>query len=300
MIWYTAGPIFGFEDPQVFPAFPACKVWVNIRQNSRSHLPCAVFLFFLSSFFSTFLLFTFPICGCFSCFLLLPSSWQQKHSKYHSFLFLFRLLPYHQLTSGNKIREQQPTEGHATFSASHHSKAFNVVHVIAGVVGVVGAAMIAVVAFVVCRRHRRRRRESSYSNNNDTHRISSSTKASSPSNMKSSQPGLSSSCAPINASSSSKPSSLPFDQFASAFSYDEQQQQRQQSSSLVLTSPSVSRVAISDHHLRRHPEDDIEAGPSMQQLQLQYRLMQSSSPPQTTTSSADHHTSQSPPPPYQP
>lgn len=196
-----------------------------------------------------------------------------------------------------KKRELQPTEDHATFSANHHSKAFNVVHVIAGVVGVVGAAMIAVVAFVVCRRHRRRRRESSYSNNNDPHRISSSSKSSFPPNMKSSQPGLSSSCAPINASSSSKPSSLPFDQFASAFSYDEQRRQ-QQSSSVALTSPSVSRVAIPDHHLRRHQDDDIEAGPSMQQLQLQYRLMQSSSPP---TSTADRHdTSQSPPPPYQP
>lgn len=47
-------------------------------------------------------------------------------------------------------------DGNTFKKPAHHTTAFNVVHVIAAVLGIAGAALVSVTAFIMCRRRRRR------------------------------------------------------------------------------------------------------------------------------------------------
>ncbi|ORY89985.1 hypothetical protein BCR43DRAFT_499801 [Syncephalastrum racemosum] len=120
-----------------------------------------------------------------------------------------------------------------------HSPAFNVVHVIAAIIGVLAAAAIGITAFVVCRRRNRRRR------------------------LSEKVPLPHESTPPATAHEPPSPSSAVhhktsrFDQFASDFTYDERN--------------------ASGCSSRPQPQPQSHAGvsPVMQQAELQSRLMQS-------------------------
>ncbi|KAI9491552.1 hypothetical protein BDB00DRAFT_874119 [Zychaea mexicana] len=122
-------------------------------------------------------------------------------------------------------------EGRTAFPQSaHHTEAFNVVHVIAAVVGIVGAAAVAVIAFIMCRRRRRQQQQQQQQRNSAI--ISTAMEqASVPRPISSSSANSSATPAATPQSSSQyqqhqlQPvkSISTFDQFASAYCHDERQ-----------------------------------------------------------------------------
>ncbi|KAI8145348.1 hypothetical protein BJV82DRAFT_603321 [Fennellomyces sp. T-0311] len=137
------------------------------------------------------------------------------------FLFCFAVLSITTKASPYAKRAQQDEEGRTSFPQSaHHTQAFNVVHVIAAVVGILGAAAIGITAFIMCRRRRRQRNNGAIERSTSLPRPVSSS----------------------SAASSTPSSSLPqqqnvksistFDQFASAYCHDE----RQAANSTISTS----------------------------------------------------------------
>ncbi|KAI7886046.1 hypothetical protein K492DRAFT_190509 [Lichtheimia hyalospora FSU 10163] len=59
-------------------------------------------------------------------------------------------------THHNQRKHYKREDGNTFNKAAHHTTAFNVVHVIAAVLGIAGAALVSVTAFIMCRRRQRR------------------------------------------------------------------------------------------------------------------------------------------------
>ncbi|KAL0076133.1 hypothetical protein F4703DRAFT_1798297 [Phycomyces blakesleeanus] len=158
-------------------------------------------------------------------------------------------------------------------SASHNTPAFNVIHVIAGVLGGLGATLVGVTMFLMCRKKRKKR-----DNSLD---IESKPVTPAPSIPSNNLKGT---------SSSSSASTCPtdrFDQFAIDFCYEERQQASTHNSiSSCTTLP--AEIDLSD--------DPVS--PSMQQHRLQYLILQQQLKSQAASSSRPNATK--PPPPYHP
>ncbi|KAJ8651490.1 hypothetical protein O0I10_012955 [Lichtheimia ornata] len=110
------------------------------------------------------------------CQLHPPSSTSSSHSQYSSTAYSRKVcapgLECFVHSNGSSICERLSTttttthqqqrkhykreDGNTFKKPTHHTTAFNVVHVIAAVLGIAGAALVSVTAFIMCRRRRRR------------------------------------------------------------------------------------------------------------------------------------------------
>ncbi|KAI9033816.1 hypothetical protein CLU79DRAFT_841681 [Phycomyces nitens] len=164
----------------------------------------------------------------------------------------------------------QKRSGRPPFSsASHNTPAFNIIHVIAGVLGGLGATVVGVTMFLMCRKKRKKNRDS----------VDIESKPVIP-------PPLS---CHVKTSSSSSASTCPtgrVDRFAIDFCYDERLQ-ASATNSIASTATIPTEIDLAEEPVT----------PSMQQHRLQYLILQQQLKSQAGSSSRPNHL---PPPPYQP
>ncbi|KAI8139085.1 hypothetical protein BJV82DRAFT_273621 [Fennellomyces sp. T-0311] len=157
--------------------------------------------------------------------------------------------------------------GNTFATNNHHTTAFNVIHVIAAVVGILGAAFVGVTVFIMCRRRRRRQQqlqEQKQLHHTSTTSTTSSTSSSPP------QP----------------PKSMHrFNQFAQAYCHDE-----------VAAPPHAHQPK------NGYTDEDplIINSPSMQQVHLHTQLLYQAGVQRSNSQPSSSALFSPPPPPYQP
>ncbi|KAI9490598.1 hypothetical protein BDB00DRAFT_790228 [Zychaea mexicana] len=142
-----------------------------------------------------------------------------------------------------------------TFStSSHHTTAFNVIHVIAAVVGILGAALVGVTVFVMCRRRRRKQAKKRHLSATKQ-QLQHTTSTSSSSSSASSSPSTTTPPSPTTHKSMHR-----FNQFAQAY------EDNSNSEVGVAVPPHV-------HQSKTGYADQEFSSPSMQQMHLHTQLL---------------------------